>query len=146
MIYATVGVTGSGKSTWARSSGMDVLSDDMLWYVHGKGEYHFDSRTSLDFKERAIATARAWPRHIVIDSADWFLSNEDRLCLDLCEVTWMVFPTPPWPVVKQKRIKDARGLPLHVWADVYLQHTQRLQYPAPAINVRYMEEWSNNLG
>ena len=98
MIYATVGITGSGKSTWARSSGMDVISDDILWYIWGHGEYYYDPRTSLDLKQKAIASARAWPRDIVIDSADWFLSEEDRACLDVREVTWMIFPTPPWLV------------------------------------------------
>ena len=125
---------------------MDVISDDILWYVLGHGEYQYDPRMSLDLKRRAIASARVWPRDIVIDSADWFLSEEDRAYMDVREVTWMVFPTPPWAVVREKRQKDTRGFPLYIWSNVYMGHLQRLQCPEPGLNVRYMDGGSDNLG
>jgi predicted kinase len=138
MIYCTVGVTGSGKSTWVKNIVKNhsyyVINDDALWLMLGAGEYFFDKGMSLFLKQKMIDLAKELDKKgidVILDSADWFLSSTDRLeCnFDEHEVTWVVFSIPHKEFVKDKRSKDNRGISIETWMDVYEIHLDRFEIP-----------------
>ncbi len=136
MIYCTVGVTGSGKTTWtkefAKKHHCVVINDDtMMEMLHGKYEYVEEEQYWIKMSAVRLAKTLSWNlnQNVIIDSAAWFLSEKDR---DECsfldsEITWVVFNIPSIQVVTERRQKNSRGYPIETWLEVYQTHKNKLE-------------------
>lgn len=129
MIYCTVGVIGSGKTTWSRKQGKRIISDDDLrTMLYGKYEYREEDELALKKGAIALAIQLSYSEtDVIIDSAAWFLTIEARrhvwqsisLSDRLPQITWVVFPIPSreqiinWPTTK------LRGISITRWLEVY---------------------------
>ena len=131
MIYCTVGTTSSGKSTWAKKTQIPIISDDALREML-YGTYKYVQKDEWWLKGIALQMALSVEEEkgdCIIDSASWFLREEDRKIEDLLpQIRWVIFPIPTEKEVKERRKNDKRGISLDTWVEVYKQHKEYLDY------------------
>ena len=138
MIYCTVGTTGSGKSTWVKQfvkcKDAYVIDGDKLRLMLFSENYTYDPAVEIYLKKCAVDLANQMHflgKDVIIDDADWFLSDEDRFGLFKSEdrVTWVVFQFPSKELVIKRRTEEGRGIPVEKWLEVWENHKKRFKIP-----------------
>jgi predicted kinase len=137
-VYMTVGVVGSGKSTWAKcklaslhASGVEavIINRDAMRTMLS-GEYKYDAALEPHIKELTHQQIIHFLNHgydVIVDEThvnkakrsdliDLVRNNFDR---SMVAIDAIVFPNGP--ECMERRIRDSRGISPEKWREVYLE-------------------------
>lgn len=146
-LYMTVGVVGSGKSTFAKNwvlggkrTVIDV--DGIRSALHGGIYTYNEEHEDYVFRTGVKAASQflSGGYEVLMDDASLFLTKDGRMrfinaCLCQFGIEkqinfgYYIFQTPSKDRVMARRAVESRGLSVDVWAGVYDKHIEMLQVP-----------------